>query len=266
MSAIERLRAVSKAQVGVGLLIAGFSAVGGAALGAKLAIDRLGEKLRLEADEALQKEIADAKNFYAARNKTEDFETPEKALEALHPEAAAAAAQALLTYEGKAAEPKIVVNYSGISTNKPELKEVVQNVFTDSAYIPEEFDYEKELLNRDPEKPYLITEAEYLEDALDYEKVDFTYYAGDAVLANVRDETVDGNWDDIIGNDNLMRFGHGSNDENIVYVRNVKLEIDFEVTRSPGKYAEEVHGFEADDIPETELRHSSYRKFRDSDD
>jgi len=272
MSAIQQLRDLSKVQIGVGVLIAAFSAVGGAALGAKLAVDRLGEQLRLEADEALQKEIADAKTFYAARNKTEEFETPEKALEKLHPEAAAAAASALLAYEGKAApvvEPQKVINYSGITPNKPELKEVAQNVFTDSAYIPEEFDYEKELLNRDPEKPYLITYEEHEEAGPEYDQVDFTYYAGDGVLCNASDETVDGNWDLIVGNDNLTRFGHGSKDENVVYIRNVALEMDIEITRSPGKYSEEVLGFDADDdIPETELRHSADRrprKFRHED-
>jgi len=265
MTAIEQIRNLSKVQIGLGVLIASMSALGGAALGAKLAIDKRGDQLRQEADEVLQKEIVEAKNFYKTLNKKEEFETPEKALKELHPKSAAAAAKALLEYAGEEEIKQKLVNYSAISTAKAEnLVEVTKNVFTDSAYVPTEFNYEEELLRRDPDRPYVVTEDEFMEAAPQFEQTSFTYYAGDAVLANMRDETVDGNWDDIIGNDNLMRFGHGSNDENIVYIRNVALELDIEVTRSPGKFSKEVHDFDVDDV-ENELRHSSRRtKFRSS--
>jgi hypothetical protein len=267
MSAITQLRDLTKVQIGFGVLIAAMTGVGGAALGAKLAVDKLGDKLRLEADEALQAETAKAKEFYRVLNKKDEFETPQDALNVLHPEAAQAATQALKAYAGTVPEK---IQYQGITPASPDFLEVTKNVFTDSAYIPEAFDYEKELLTRDPDKPYLITEEEFLEAAPQYEQANFTYYAGDGVLANARDETVDGDWDQIIGVDNLMRFGQGSNDENIVYIRNVQLELDVEVARSTGKYSVEVAGLDdGDSEPETELRHSSYkqplRRFRDSD-
>jgi len=46
-----------------------------------------------------------------------------------------------------------------------------------------------------------------------------------------------------VGERNLNLFGHGSNDASVVYVRNDKLELIFEVVRSPNSFAEEVHGF-----------------------
>ena len=46
--------------------------------------------------------------------------------------------------------------------------------------------------------------------------------------------------DEVIGLGNLGRWGHGSNDENIVYIRNLHLSLDFEVVRDRGSYAEET--------------------------
>lgn len=61
-----------------------------------------------------------------------------------------------------------------------------------------------------------------------------------------------------IGVDNL-KFGCGSEDKNIVYIRNDSLEKEYEVARSSGTYAEEVAGLKhSDDSP-------GLRKFRDRD-
>jgi hypothetical protein len=58
------------------------------------------------------------------------------------------------------------------------------------------------------------------------------------------DEVIDpDNRDNLVGDKNLDRFGHGSNDAFIVYIRNDQLEIVYEVVLSPNSYAEEVHGF-----------------------
>ena len=48
--------------------------------------------------------------------------------------------------------------------------------------------------------------------------------------------------DDAVGEMNLHRFGHGSGDNNVVYIRNDRLENDFIVLRSQGEYAKEVLG------------------------
>ena len=51
----------------------------------------------------------------------------------------------------------------------------------------------------------------------------------------------------LLGEERWSRFGHGSNDAAIVYIRNDQVEIIYEVVRSPISYAEEVHGFSHDD-------------------
>lgn len=250
MSAIDLVKSFSKAQLGIVALTAAIAAAAGGVVGAKLAIDRLSEKLMLEADEALQKELESAKKHYQRLNKEGSFQTPEEAFTALHPELEQAA-KALMEYKGSAPKPD------------PDLQEVSKNVFTDMAYVQEPFDYDAELKRRDPDRPYLITEEEYLEAAPQFDQVEFTYYEGDGILANQQDDTID-LIDVVVGSDNLMRFGHGSNDENIVYVRNVGLTMDIEISKSPGKYSVEVGGFE----DETELKHSASirpRRFRDRD-
>jgi hypothetical protein len=73
-------------------------------------------------------------------------------------------------------------------------------------------------------------------------------------FAMQKDEVID-EQDELIGLANLSRFGHGSGDPNIVYVRNEEKKLDIEIVHSDRKYAVEVHGF-ADD----EIRHSSMKR------
>lgn len=118
---------------------------------------------------------------------------------------------------------------------------VNQNVF-EGAEIVHEWDWHEERRKRSPEIPYVIHYDERHD--LDYQSLTLTYYEGDDVLCNERDEVIDPEGrDDMIGEKNLDRFGHGSNDAAIVYVRNDKLELVFELVKSPNSFAEEVHGF-----------------------
>lgn len=117
-----------------------------------------------------------------------------------------------------------------------------RNVFRDVAPVDHEWNYQEELRGRSPIMPYVIHYDERHE--IDYQQVTLTYYAGDDVLCNERDEVIDpDDRDALIGDKNLDRFGHGSNDPSIVYVRNDRLELVYELVKSPNSYAEEVHGF-----------------------
>jgi hypothetical protein len=119
--------------------------------------------------------------------------------------------------------------------------EVLRNVF-DEARVVDTWDYQKELKRRSPVRPYVIHYDE--REAKPYEESTMTYYEGDDVLCNELDEVIaEPDRDRIIGEANLEKFGHGSNDAHIVYVRNDALEAQYEVIRSPNSYAEEVHGF-----------------------
>lgn len=130
----------------------------------------------------------------------------------------------------------------------------VRNIFRDGPESTDNWDASKERRKRSPLAPYVIHRDERQEhDA--YDEVTFTYYEADDVLCNERDEAIGPeDRDKLIGEANLERFGHGSGDSEIVYIRNDQLEMVIEVVRSPNSYAREVHGFNPPDQPE--LRHS----------
>lgn len=123
----------------------------------------------------------------------------------------------------------------------------VRNVFRhaeEEANVVESWSYKDELRRRSSDAPYVIHYDERYEFE-GYSEMTLTYYERDDVLCNERDEVI-GKGEEreaMIGEANLNRFGHGSNDPSIVYIRNDKLELVLEVVRSPNSYAEEVHGF-----------------------
>lgn len=127
--------------------------------------------------------------------------------------------------------------------SREELEENQRNLFAEEPKVDDEWDYHEELRRRSPDTPYVIHIDERNEMA-DYQSTTLTYWAGDDVLTN-EDEVVmePGGRDEVIGEDNLDKFGHGSNDPRVVYVRNDELEIVFEIVKHDQAYEEAVHGF-----------------------
>lgn len=107
------------------------------------------------------------------------------------------------------------------------------------------WDYALELRARDPEVPYIIHQDEFNESEAGYSKVTYTYYAGDDVLCDEDGRPLP-HAQEVVGKDNL-RFGHGSDDIDVVFVRNQKLELEMEICRSPASYEEEVLGLDRND-------------------
>lgn len=127
-----------------------------------------------------------------------------------------------------------------------------RNVF-ENANVDDDWDYHKELAGRSPIRPYVVHIDE--KDEYEYDSVTYSYYEADDVLCNERNEVVDPTLRDaLVGEANLEKFGHGSRDPHIVYVRNDKLEMLIEITLSHNKFAEEVHGFQHSDIPDRRNR------------
>ncbi len=121
--------------------------------------------------------------------------------------------------------------------------------------------YENEQNTRDPEKPYVIHKDEFFSGESGFRQGQCTYYAGDNVMTNEL-ETVVANHGPMFGD---LRWGHGSGDPTVVYIRNEKLSLEWEVILHTGHYAYEVMGLEADEASERELRHShsSVLKYRE---
>lgn len=250
----------------VGLVFGGFAV--GAGLGAALGYIYAQRRLEAKYSEIAAEEIAEMQEHYnrkavalEAEGGKGDLEeivrergyVPEPEESSRPPMAVAPPAPVVVAAE-EAKDEEAEVPPPADEDPEPE----VRNIFTEHADPPEdEWDWHKERSQRSPLRPYVIHLEERDEhDA--YDGVTFTYYEQDDVVCNERDEVIDeADREKIIGETNLEKFGHGSGDHDIVYIRNDKLEMDIEVVKSPNSYAEEVHGFEP-----PEIRHSDRRRGR----
>lgn len=102
---------------------------------------------------------------------------------------------------------------------------------------------------RDTSKPYIISIEDFHDDD-DMTKISIVYYEDDDTLVDEREQVIP-DIESVVGRKNLNRFGHKSQDENILYVRNEKLGggTDFEIARNDGSYSHLVLGFEPDPQP-----------------
>lgn len=221
---------------GIGVLV--LAASTSAALGATVTYFITRKHLEKKYKEIAIREIADARMYYSRLYKA-DFETPGDAVEAL----IGPAADAMEQYQGRAA-----VDDSGDPIPEPQ-GPIKRNIFLNGEALKEstDFDYEHEVTLRTPDQPYVVLHDEFMENDPDYHQPSLTYYEGDDILADEKDEPIE-DVEGTVGVANLQRFGHGSKDTKVVYVRNERLALDFEITRSPGKYTEEVLGFRDPDV------------------
>lgn len=151
--------------------------------------------------------------------------------------------------------PNSTVNAESETQNVFEQPEPPAEELGEAKEPNEGWDYKKEIAQRTPDVPYVIHEDEQHERG--YSEATLTYYEGDDVLADVDDKIID-NKEDLIG-DCAEKFGHGSSDPNVVYLRNERLEVEIELCRSTGTYAEEVHGIRHSDETYMRVRRSSPR-------
>lgn len=131
--------------------------------------------------------------------------------------------------------------------DESEEEVITMNVFSDNSSESDE---------RNPNKPFILTQREFEEGEHDYTQNTLTYYEGDDVLTDERDQPIH-HLQKIVGVENLL-FGEQSNDPNIVYIRNNHLEVDFEVCRSTGTFAEEVLGYTE---PSNKQRPRKFREY-----
>jgi hypothetical protein len=194
--------------------------------------------LKAKYEKIAEEEIAQAKEYYKVLHKNGELSTPE----------GAARSRALVqeAHTLKADADKAQAEYEGVELVEAELPEEDTeekvNVFMQSHTDPN-FNLEEEMQNRSPDHPYVISQEEFLQAEPEFHQSSITYYAGDGALADEKDKEIP-LIDPIVGEENLERFGHGSGDSRVVYIRNEKLETDFEVLMSDGKYAHEVLGLE----------------------
>jgi hypothetical protein len=83
--------------------------------------------------------------------------------------------------------------------------------------------------------PHIITVEMFNAGEKDYLQPQLIYYKGDDVLVNDRSEIIEDR-DVILGPSALKSFGHGSNNPDIVFIRNHSEGADFEVLREHGSF------------------------------
>lgn len=262
------------------ILILTFTAGVSAAAGAFVAYKVTQKKLRKHYEDIAEKEIAEAKAYFAG-NKEGVFADPMSARDALIPEeeraeiqpvaSATEAAESLSEYapdetvlpqsekDRLLAQESLRTPYHEMYKGDISLEQADAIIEKDPNANPQEvtarvvfpktpadadnFDMEKELPLRSLETPYVITHDEFFEGEREFEQQSLTWFSGDSVLVDSDEEPI-GDVASMVGTANMSRFGHGSKDENIVYIRNEKFEIDFEVALSQGTYTKDVLGLD----------------------
>lgn len=97
--------------------------------------------------------------------------------------------------------------------------------------------------------PYIISEDEYIDPNIfsEFSRNTLIYYEDDDVLATDRDEVVH-DVEEMIGPDALTNFGYMSGNNDVVFVRNIKLGSNFEIIRESGSYQELILGLSEEDV------------------
>jgi hypothetical protein len=147
-----------------------------------------------------------------------------------------------------------------IHLGKPKLEESdeeepeVVHIF---AHNDRSWDYDVEVATREREIPYVIHQEEFINDEMGFRQETLTYYAGDDIMSDT-DDTPIYNYAGLMGE---LKFGHGSRDPNVVYIRNEVIHMEWEILLNPGMFSEEVLGLQMEKDAENDLRHS-VQKFR----
>jgi hypothetical protein len=136
--------------------------------------------------------------------------------------------------------------------NDPSLITVVRN--EDRGW-----DQDEEESRRSKDKPYILHVDEFIENESGYNQDTITYFAGDDIMCD-SDDTPMYDYVELMGE---LRFGHGSRESHIVYIRNDKLGIEWEILLHDGKYHEEILGARLEAQAREDLKHAqAVLKFR----
>lgn len=124
----------------------------------------------------------------------------------------------------------------------------------------EQWDWDIENMHRQDNHIYVIHYDEFVHNESNYNQETLTYYAGDDILTDQLNTPIY-DYEKMIG---PIRFGHGSNDPNVVFIRNDQVHMEWEILRDEGKYQVEILGYDIEQSYEAnDLKHSNNYKFRE---
>lgn len=227
-------------------LIGGLFATGGVMVGLvagyKISFAELEGRFAALAEEEINK----AHEFYAEKmmvEKSGDFATPEKAAETLGVAPEPVNNPGLGMDDGK-------VDYTAYSRT-PEQQAVIDRALEENATekvvsvfdqaAPAVWDAHWQSEHRaalaEGQRRYIIHEDEYHENEGEFQDRRIMFFEGDNMLVD-EDDTPILDVQGIVGETNLQ-FGLGSNDSDVVHVRNDDIQVIFEITRHSGNWSDE---------------------------
>lgn len=229
----------------------------GVTAGAAGAYLLLRKKLELKYEAIADSEISAMREHYAAK-RVSDLAQQEKAM----PLSEAVEKLGYKPSENSETPGKVPYHQMGEDAEQPDVG-TVTSIFNQPQPDPDEvmpeWNTEEEMELRSPDVPYVIHKDEYTQGIPDHEQHTLTFFEGDDVLSDERDRIIE-DQDKTIGLANLSKFGHGSGDPNIVYIRNEELKVDIEIVHSDGKYGTEVAGFQDDELQHSSMKRRSPRR------
>jgi hypothetical protein len=152
---------------------------------------------------------------------------------------------------------EVVVQIDEVEVTEEVVEETEEEVLEAEDGIA--WDWDEELGKRLSTEPYILHLEEYTANELGFTQYALTFYAIDEVL--VDDNTVPVyNHSQTVGE---LRFGVGSGQDDVVYIRNHERKAEYEITRLDQSYAYEIHGLEIEKNEKVkDLRHGKLLKFR----
>jgi hypothetical protein len=186
-------------------------------------------------EERLEKETSEMKTFYTAHTRKK-YETPQEAVnDLIVPELATETAETVAYH-------KVVKKQEYSPADDPEEELAVEAEIGVDGTLFMPGTVQQNVFESQPseDKPYVISQDEYMQNDPEHDQSTLTYYADDT-LSDERDEVID-DVERVTGEECFGQFGVGSSDEKVVHVRNNRLRMDFEVIRSDRTYAQDVLG------------------------
>lgn len=155
-------------------------------------------------------------------------------------------------FESYEEDDSVVIHMSEYKPD-PEISNVFEEYKTG-------WDWDIETMQREDNNIYVIHYDEFVNNESNYTQETLTYYSGDDILTDQMNTPIY-DYQKMTGE---LRFGHGSKDENVVFIRNDEIHMEWEILREEGKYQIEVLGYDIEqEYEDSDLKHSNNYKFRE---
>ncbi len=222
----------------------GLGAIFGGGIGVFATRRFLTEKLRAEIMEQSEKEVDSMREHYERKEVALKLREERRTAEELANEMGySVKVEADQEENVRVLRPPVPVYETNTPPVEPEV--TVEDLKPQIGQSHMEWDFKREVSKRSGTKPYVIHHSE-MQELEGFEQVSYIYYPVDNVLVD-EDGQLIGDVAETIGGETLDLFGHGSEDPNVVFVRNNALRLHIEVQNLPGRsYSVDVLGLSDD--------------------